>query len=57
MGLENMKFDLFGVAMAPFGLGLAVVRANRPKSHYRPLFWPIGAPRAQQGAYMGALGP
>ena len=47
MGLENMELDGFGVAVAPFGLGLAVVRATGPKFPYRPLFGPIGAPGAQ----------
>ena len=47
LGLENMKFGLFRVVVAPFGLGLAVVRGTGPKFYYRPLFWPIGAPGAQ----------
>ena len=46
-GLEKMKLDGFGVAVAPFGLGLAVVRGIGPKFPYRPIFWPIGAPGAQ----------
>ena len=47
MGLENMELDGFGVAVAPFGLGLAVVRATGPKFAYIPLLGPIGAPGAQ----------
>ena len=46
-GLENMELDGFGVDVAPFGLGLAVVRGTGPKFPYRPLFGPIGAPGAQ----------
>ena len=47
LGLENMKFGLFWVVVAPFGLGLAVVRGTGPKFHYRPLFGHIGPPGAQ----------
>ena len=47
LGLENMELDGFGVVVAPFGLGLAVVRGTGPKFYYGPLFWPIGAPGAQ----------
>ena len=32
-GLENMEFDGFWVVVAPFGLGLAVVRGTGPKFH------------------------
>ena len=46
-GLENMELDGFWVVVAPFGLGLAVVRGTGPKFPYRPLFGPIGAPGAQ----------
>ena len=43
-GLENMELDGFGVDVAPFGLGLAVVRGIGPKFPYRPLFGPIWGP-------------
>ena len=46
-GLENMELDGFGVVVAPFGLGLAVVRGTGSRFPYRPLFGPIGAPGAQ----------
>ena len=53
LGLENMKFGLFWVVVAPFGLGLAVVRGTGPKFHYRPLFGHMGPPRAQNGPFSG----
>ena len=37
-----MELNGFGVAVAPFGLGLAVVRGTGPKFHYRPLFGHLG---------------
>ena len=53
LGLENMELDGFGVVVAPFGLGLAVVRATGPKFHYRPLFGHMGPPGAQNGPFSG----
>ena len=48
-----MELDGFGVAMAPFGLGLAVVRGTGPKFLYRPLFGHMGPPGAQNGPFSG----
>ena len=45
--LENMELDGVWVVVAPFGLGLAVVRGIGPKFPYGPLFWPVRAPGAQ----------
>ena len=55
-GLENMELDGFWVVVAPFGLGLAVVRGTGPKFHYRPLFGHIGPPGAQNGSFLGFRG-
>ena len=55
-GLEKMKFDLFWVVVASFGLGLAVVRGIGPKFHYRPLFCHIGPPGANKKTIWGFLG-
>ena len=52
-GLENMDLDGFWVVMAPFGLGLAVVRGTGPKFCYRPLFGHIGPPGAQNWPFSG----
>ena len=52
-GLENMKLDGFWVVMAPFELGLAVVRGTGPKFHYSPLFGHMGSPGAQNGSFSG----
>jgi len=52
-GLENMELDGFWVVVAPFGLGLAVVRGTGPKFHYRPLFGHMGPPGAQNGSFSG----
>ena len=54
--LEKMKLDGFWVVVAPFGLGLAVVRGTGPKFHYRPLFGHMGPPGAQNGPFLGFLG-
>ena len=50
-GLENMELDGFWIVVAPFGLGLAVVRGTGPKFHYRSLFGHIGPPGAQNGSF------
>ena len=55
-GLENMELDGFWVVVAPFGLGLAVVRGTGPKFHYRPLFGHIGPPGAQNGPFLDFWG-
>ena len=55
-GLENMELDGFWVVVAPFGLGLAVVRGTGPKFHYRPLFGHIGPPGAQKFSFWGFWG-
>ena len=55
-GLENMELDGFWVVVAPFGLGLAVVRGTGPKFHYRPLFGHIGPPGTQNGSFFGFRG-
>ena len=51
-----MELDGFWVVVAPFGLGLAVVRGTGPKFHYRPLFGHIGPPGAQNGSFFGFWG-
>ena len=56
MGLENMELDGFWVVVAPFGLGLAVVRGIGPKFHYRPLFGHKGPPGAENGPFPGFRG-
>ena len=50
-GLEKMKLDLFWVVVAPFGLGLAVVRGTGPKFLYRPLFGHMGPPGPKTGHF------
>ena len=55
-GLENMELDGFWVVVAPFGLGLAVVRGTGPKFHYRPLFGHMGPPGAQNRPFWGFWG-
>ena len=55
-GLENMELDGFWVVVAPFGLGLAVVRGTGPKFHKRPLFGHIGPPGAQNRPFWGFWG-
>ena len=51
-----MELDGFWVVVAPFGLGLAVVRGTGPKFHYRPLFGHMGPPGAQNGPFLGFWG-
>ena len=55
-GLEKMELDGFWVVVAPYGLGLAVVRGTGPKFHYRPLFGHIGPLGAQNGSFLGFWG-
>ena len=55
-GLENMELDGFWVVVAPFGLGLAVVRGTGPKFHYRPLFGYIGPPGTQKTNHFQVFG-
>ena len=51
-----MELDGFGVVVAPFGLGLAVVRGTGPKFHYRSLFGHMGPPGPQNRPFWGFWG-
>ena len=51
-----MELDGSGVVVAPFGLGLAVVRGTGPKFHYRSLFGHMGPPGAQNLPFWGVWG-